>query len=120
MTNVSAQEFRNSYEKFYSEMRKYLWPFDVLTQLGELEVEIYSAFFDINKIVALLNKLYSSIKDTFEDDEAFEKAYNQLKKLADIQDANVYHRLNQVAETNPEKDKQLKTLSNEEDNNIED
>jgi len=115
MIAVSSQDFRNVYEKFYNSMRRYLWPFSVLQELAEVETNIYSAFIDISKLKVDFSKLYSSIKDALKEDAELKKYANKLDNLVNNQDTATYFRLLRVNEVNPEKSKQLKSISDEED-----
>ena len=115
MIAVSSQDFRNVYEKFYNSMRRYLWPFSVLRELAEVETNIYSAFIDMPKLKVDFDKLYSSMKDTLKEDAELRKYVSKLSSLLDNQDATNYFKLFRVNEVNPEKPKQLKSISNEED-----
>lgn len=105
---ISSQDFRNKYEKFYDNMRLYLWPYDTLEQLGQVEVDIYSAFIDRDKLSSDFYRLSSSLKDVLEEDEEFNKAYKDLQKLIDAEDRDSYHYIQRVEEINPEKDKVLR------------
>lgn len=112
---ISSQDFRNKYEKFYDEMRLYLWPYDVLEHLGQVEVDIYSAFIDRDKLASDFNKLSSSLTDIIKEDDDFRKAYKGLQKLIDDPDKDSYHAITRVAEVNQEKPKVLK-IDKEEEN----
>lgn len=105
---ISSQDFRNKYEKFYDNMRLYLWPYDTLEQLGQVEVDIYSAFIDRDKLSSDFYRLSSSLKDVLEEDKEFNKAYKDLQKVIDAEDRDSYHYIQRVEEINPEKDKVLR------------
>lgn len=105
---ISSQDFRNKYEKFYDNMRLYLWPYDTLEQLGQVEVDIYSAFINRDKLSSDFYRLSSSLKDVLEEDEEFNKAYKDLQELVDEEDRDSYHYIQRVEEINPEKDKVLR------------
>lgn len=107
MNNVSSQEFRNAYENFYIEMRKYLWPYKVLEELADVEVSIYSAFVDIETLRRDFNRLLSSIKDEYKEDEKLAKVADKISNLIDTAEPSFYFNLFQVRETNPQTAKQL-------------
>ena len=106
--NLSSQDFRNKYEKFYIQLRSFLWPYDVLKQIAEVEIDIYSAFIDLDKIGQDCTKLYSSIKDVCKEDDAVADAYNAVADLVNTQDPVIYARLPKVNEVRPQNMKQLK------------
>lgn len=105
--NLSAQDLRNIYQKLYAKMRDYLWPYDTLETLANIEVNIFSAFVDIQKLRTDCGKLYSAIKDTCKEDEELAKIYNRLAKIIDNDDIQMYSKLPKVTESHPEKSKQL-------------
>ena len=109
---LASRDFMNKYEKFYDAIRQYLWPYDVLEELAEVEVDIYSAFIDRPKLQQDFAKLRKSIKDVLEEDDYFRKTTKELEDLVNDEDLDSYHTLVQVGEVNPEKPKALK-LENE-------
>ena len=121
MLVVSSQDFRNTYEKFYSEIRKYLWPYDALKVLGDIEVDIFTSFIDMPKLSNDLTKLSSFIKETMKEDEDLNKQYYELVDMvakAQEPDTMTYSRLGKVNEINPEKNKQIRTIPEEEEEDL--
>ena len=107
----SAQDFRNVYEKFYNQFRLYLWPFNTVEDLANLETTIYTAFFDPAKLKRELERLRIPIKEAVEDnnDKELDKLYKKLVEMAnDIEPNLIFHSLNRVEEVNPDEDKQIK------------
>ena len=118
MIRVSSQDFRNLYEKFYSQMRLYLWPYQVLEELADVECDIYSAFIDIDKLSKDFGKLQSSIREACKDDEDLRKLSDSIRSLIDEKDVEPYARLYKVAEVNPETAKQIRTIPEEEEESL--
>lgn len=110
---VTQYDLRHAYEQFYERVRNYLWPYQVIEDLADVEVQIYTAFGDIDELRKKLSGLYSSFKEAFEDDEKFKKSYDSLKQLVDSFEYNS-HSLTRVDETDPNKDKIL-TVDKEEE-----
>lgn len=110
---TSSQDFRNAYEKFYNRMRNYLWPIETLKVLGEIEVEIYSAFIDHEVLRKNLDKLKTRINSTMKDDKFLTKTFDALDALLteveNSEEITPYLNIQQVSETDPELDKVLKT-----------
>lgn len=115
MIAISSQDFRNVYQKLYNDIRHYLWPFDVLEILSDIEVNIYSAFINLDKLRIDFAKLKNAMKDVLEDDEWLSKDVNNMQKLLEDKDAGSYLRIPRVNETNQENMKQLKTTSDDEE-----
>lgn len=120
MTMISSQDFRNKYEVFYDAMRLYLWPYDVLEILGNLEVEIYTDFFDIEKLKNYFYKLKNSIKEVLEEDEDLAKACKSIEDLINEidDDTSYYYGLNRVTEVNQDKNKVLRNYDKDEDEEL--
>lgn len=115
---ISAQDLRNAYEKFYTKFREYLWPFGLLENLANAEVEIYTAFPDKTIIELNLSKLRSAIADASKDykDEELQSEFDALVDLVEELDTETtYHIIQKVEEVNPDEDKQIKSTV-EEDN----
>lgn len=114
MIAVSSQDFRNTYVKLYNDIRRYLWPYDVLEILSDIEVNIYSAFIDIKKLQVDFAKLRKAMQDTLKEDKLLEGYVDKMQKLLDDETAGSYLRLPRVNEVNPENMKQLKISDEEE------
>jgi len=104
---TSSQDYRRQYERFYAEMRNYLWTVKTLTILADLEEAIYDAFVDTDRIKNNLKKLESAIKDTMKDDEMLSKAFNELKEINEEDNGNHYLLLHQVEEVDRDENKQI-------------
>lgn len=109
MTNISSREFMNAYENFYKAVRMYLWPFDVLKQLGEVEADIYAVFIDLDKLEDDFSKLYASIRDVCKTDNVLAKTVAAIQDLINTEEIALYAKLNMVDEVNPNNDKVLTT-----------
>ena len=114
MTNISSQDFRNVYEKLYAEIRNYLWSYDTLKDLAQLEQDIYSAFIDRESLERDFYKLKSSIKEVLDEDELLKKQMDALEELIELEDSQLYARLPGVAEVNPGNNKVIRTIPEEE------
>ena len=119
MTDNSSQTFRNVYERFYNEFRRYLWPYSVLVNLADLECDIYSAFLNLPKLKTDFARLNSVTRQIRSDDVAFGKVYRELENLINETTSNSYMLINRVAEINPQNSKILNLANNEEEENVE-
>lgn len=109
---ISSQDYRNKYEKFYDAMRLYLWPYDVLEQLANVESNIYTVFINNDELSKWFSKLTSSIKEVLDNDEYLQKAHNELSCLINDVDTS-YYPITRVSETNQEVNKVLKAYDKE-------
>lgn len=109
---TSAQDLRNQYEKFYAEFRNYLWPYEVLEDLAEFEVDIYSAFFDVEKLKRDFEKLRKPVLNVNKDfeDAYILKTYDNFSNIIDqIEPDHIYQSIGRVEEVHPDEDKQIKS-----------
>ncbi len=88
----------------------YLWPYDTLKELAEVEYNIYSAFIDQDKLLSNITKLKSFTKEVCKDDKELLSYLNDLVDMLNTPDAHIYMRIPQVAEVNPLDAKQLRTV----------
>lgn len=112
---ISAQDFRNKYEKLYNEMRLYLWPYDILELLGNIEVNIYSAFIDRDKLYNDYSKLETLIREDLSENDELKKAYDDLGDLICNNNDKSYHAIMRVGEKDPQTNKSLKSFNDPED-----
>ena len=94
---MNSNEIQNAYVNLYTQIRKYIWPFDVIDILVDLEIESFKSFPDVMKLRELLDRLYREIQSTLSDDKDFETAYSSFKELID-DDNTMYKLLEQVRE----------------------
>lgn len=80
---INSSLFRIAYEKFYTEMRNYLWNIPTLELLAAVEVETYQSFVDAKELERKLSKLYMAIKKIADDDEYLKKAYDDFYNLVE-------------------------------------
>ena len=96
---ISSSEFRSKYEKFYQEMRNYLWDIYTLQLLADVQMCAYTTFVDANDLKLKLEKLYMAIRQIAKDDEYLQEAYDDFYNLVeDNLESDYYYNLYQVEE----------------------
>ena len=103
----SSQTFRNVYQHFYDEFRRYLWSYSVLVNLANVEVDIYTDFMDLTKLKSDFMRLNGPTLEVRYNDEAFKEAYEELESLINDTESNSFMLINRVQEVNPETSKIL-------------
>ena len=78
---VSSSELHKAYNDLYEEMRRYIWSFNTVELLADLEVATYCAFPDIRKVLSCLTKLRYAVNPTFQDDEELKKAFDKFDSV---------------------------------------
>ena len=95
MTN--SAELQTAYNKFYANIRNYIWDFKTVESLAELEIGIYKRFPNIEDVKKSLDKLGVKISKTMQDDEDFKRSFEKLKNLlSDTDSKNVYTTLRDI------------------------
>ena len=79
---VSAKKLQNQYIKLYEQFRKYLWPFETVRYIAELEETVYKRFPDINYIRNVLRFLESDMRGELKDDEEFKTEFDKMVDIA--------------------------------------
>ena len=96
---ISSTFFMNAYEKFYSEMRNYLWDIRTLELLADVQMTTYQAFVDADELLIKLDKLYQQIKPIAQDDEYLQDAFDEFRKcVEDNKESEAYFTLYRVEE----------------------
>lgn len=94
---ISAKKLQNQYNSLYIQIRKYLWPFETVQLLADLEEAIYRKFPDLNQISSILDKFKLRIDSEFKDDEELKSEFDKLYDLVKSDDT-VFSKLDQVNE----------------------
>lgn len=77
--STSSTILKDKYNNFYAAMRNYVWDFDTVKLLAEIEELCYTSFPDKGKLQGLLNKIKSKFNSL--PDEALKDAYHDLVDL---------------------------------------
>lgn len=82
----------------YTYLRNYIWGFDTVERLANLEIAVYSSFPDIDEIKSIFNTLYVDVKDVLDEDEELAEAVNSFKELIESIEGDFYLKLDKVQE----------------------
>ena len=95
---ISSKKIQNAYNDLYEAVRKYVWPFQTVEQIADLEIASYQAFQDLKDLKDKYNKLYSSCQSQIREDTDLMKAFDDYKEVIDS-DNTVFVKLHHVRET---------------------
>ena len=94
---IDSMEIRLLYNDLYVQMRKYIWDYETVECLADLEVSCYSVFQNLDDVRMNLHKLNSFIYDIRHDDEELDNAMIAFEEA--LEDAeNVFVKLDFVNE----------------------
>lgn len=90
---ITATELQQSYINLYRQLREYLWPFNIVELIAELEIECYSSFPQVSRLRNLFSRLKREIfSDYISDDDEYDTLRNVFDKFdATLTDAKDFH-----------------------------
>lgn len=94
---ISYADIQHCYNNLYVEARKYLWDFEAVNALADLEIACYKTCQDIEEVTHALDKFLSYAYDVQIEDEDFAKAVTAFHTLLDDADST-YVKLYKVNE----------------------
>lgn len=94
---ITLQDLTRQYVKMYEAVRKYIWPFETVQDLAELEIAIYNRFPDIENVKSKFNKFYQDIRLECQEDEELDAQIEVLRDIINSEDI-VYSLLYKVNE----------------------
>lgn len=95
---VASIELQTSYITLYKQMRKYIWDFDTVEALADLEVAVFKKFPASLELHSSLSKLKACIGSLIAEDEDLRTAIKSFDELVSESDHSMYSKLIQVRE----------------------
>ena len=74
-------DIQNAYITLYRELRRYIWGFDVVDAIAELEIASYRTCPDIDEVRGKYNQLEYLVKFTAQDDEELREALDDFNDV---------------------------------------
>lgn len=101
---MSSVDLQAGYVSLYADMRNYIWDLDVVEMLADVEVDVYDAFVDAEKLKRDYAKLYSVVSSeaAANKDESMQESADVFKQLIEdmaSREQTAYLDLYQVQET---------------------
>lgn len=96
---TTSKFIQNEYNRLYSQMRRYIWPFDIIEILAELETQVYEAFPNLTNIRNTFYTLKREIKNISNKgiDDELSNSLDDFEKII-IDDGDLYLSIKQVRE----------------------
>ena len=94
---ISPFDIQRSYVHLYKEMRRYIWGFDVVAALVDVEVAAYQTCPDLGKLRNAYKLLSNMVREVAREDEDLQKALDEFGDIISESDFT-YAKLNQVNE----------------------
>ena len=93
---LNSMDLRLAYNEFYASMRNYIWDFQVVCNLADIETAVYMAFPDMGDIYVKLRQIYPMISETMKDDKELEDSYNDFLELSSTTD-ELYNKIMDIS-----------------------
>ena len=89
MKLIPASKLQNSYVNIYTCMRNYIWDFQTVEALADLEIETYKRFPNLDVLASDFIKLKSLVgsTDVYHDDDEFQKSFTKYENLLNDTDS---------------------------------
>ena len=89
---IAAAMIQQAYIDLYRQIRNYIWDYDTVVKLAELEVASYMAFPDIDKVRYALDQLKVELNssDVYAEDEDLQNAVDNFSETLDGADQVFY------------------------------
>lgn len=86
---ISSNRLQSAYNTLYVNLRNYIWDFNIVEAIADLEVSVYRAFPDINDVKQCIDNLKSMIIscDILSDDEKLKSAFDDFYELLNDADS---------------------------------
>ena len=94
---ISSSQIQNAYINLYKEIRNYIWGYNVVEHIAELEIEVFKRCPDIMLVGTYLDRLNYDMKRVCKDDEYLQSAFEDFKDLIGDNETTFY-KLNKVDE----------------------
>ena len=94
---LETSDIYNLYNDLYAQLRKYIWDFDTVKLIADLETACYQRFPSLQSISNCCNKLYCKIRNEMSCDEEFQSVWNDLIETVNSSE-NTYAKLSSVKE----------------------
>lgn len=94
---ITLSDLKRQYVKLYSEVRNYIWPFDTVEDLANLEIAIFSRFPDMHEVRNLFHKFHSDIFKEIHEYDELKEAVDKFQEFID-QNEEIYSQLTSVTE----------------------
>lgn len=90
---ISAKQLQSSYNKLYACLRNYIWPYDIVNTIAELEISVYDTFPNTSEILIHFTRLNNFCKMYLNDDEELIKALSSFDDTLKQADSGIYAKL---------------------------
>lgn len=78
---IGSSILQTTYNKLYVELRKYIWSFEAVNAIADLEIACYQSFADLSAVRRNVDIVAQYARDVMKDDEDLKKAFDAFDDL---------------------------------------
>lgn len=90
---ISAKQLQSSYNNLYECLRNYIWPYDVVNTIAELEISVYNTFPSTSEILIHFSRLRNFCKMYLSKDKELTKSLLSFDNTLKQADSGIYAKL---------------------------
>lgn len=98
---IDMQDISHEYVRLYRELRNYIWPYDTVEHIAELEIAIHNRFPNLQDVRKYFNLLCQDINRSEVDDEDLDRAIKQFESCIESEGNTMYATLIKTEEVYP-------------------
>jgi len=95
---ISSTSLQNNYIKLYEHLRKYIWEFEVVRTIADLEIATYKSFPDLLEIQKYLTQLRRLTSNVIKEDKELSEAFNKFEESLQEDNLDVYANIKRFRE----------------------
>jgi hypothetical protein len=104
---IDMHDISYAYVKLYRELRNYIWPYETVEHIAELEIAVHNRFPNLQDVRTYFNLLCQDINRSDIEDEDLDRAIEQFRSYIESDDSTVYAILPKTEEVYPNENKEI-------------
>lgn len=104
---IDVHDISYAYIRLYRQLRNYIWPYETVEHIAELEIAIHNRFPNLQDVRKYFNLLCHDIDRSEVDDEDLDKAVEQFRSCIESDDNTVYAILPKTEEVFSNENKEI-------------
>lgn len=96
---ISSNDIQVAYVNLYKQLRKYIWDYDIVEKLADLEILVYNRFPDMDSVKRKFEAFKLDLREVASDDEELSKAIEAFESAISTSET-MYAKLDKLNEVN--------------------
>jgi hypothetical protein len=104
---IDMHDISYAYVNLYRQLRNYIWPYETVEHIAELEIAVHSRFPNLQDVKRYFNLLRQDISRSDIEDEDLDKAVKQFESKIESNDSLLYATLPKIEEVYSSENKEI-------------